>query len=100
MIWPRRTTVSENMGRNLAQPLVSAKRPSRNKADLVLRTVSRENHSIMRQDEKPTARGPTPSRKAHVALGPKLNRKTKEPPTFPGKTLPKNTPPNRRSTGK
>jgi hypothetical protein len=54
----------------------------------------------MRPNEKPTARGPTPSRKAQVALGQKLNRKSKEPPTFPGKTLPKNAPPNRRSTGK
>jgi len=53
----------------------------------------------MRPNEKPSARGPTPSRKAQVALGPKLNRKSKEPPTFPGKTLPKNAPPARRKTG-
>jgi len=53
----------------------------------------------MRPTEKPTARGPTPARKAQVALGNKLNRKTKEPPTFPGKTLPKKAPPTRRSTG-
>jgi len=32
--------------------------------------------------EKPNARGPTPSRKAHVALGEKLNRKEK-PPQMP-----------------
>jgi hypothetical protein len=30
--------------------------------------------------EKPNARGPTPSRKAHLALGEKLNRKGKPPP--------------------
>jgi hypothetical protein len=30
--------------------------------------------------EKPNARGPTPSRKAHVALREKLNRKSKLPP--------------------
>jgi hypothetical protein len=53
----------------------------------------------MRSIEKPTARGPTPSRKAHIALGSKLNRRAKEPPTFPGKTLPKKAPPTRRSTG-
>ena len=49
--------------------------------------------------EKPSPGGPTPSGKAQVALGPKLNRKAKEPPTYPGKTLPKNAPPTRRSTG-
>jgi len=53
----------------------------------------------MRPNEKPSARGPTPARKAQVALGEKLNRKSKEPPTFPGKTLPKNAPPSRRKTG-
>jgi hypothetical protein len=53
----------------------------------------------MQPTEKPNARGPTPSKKAHVALGNKLNRKSKEPPTFPGKTLPKNAPATRRSTG-
>ncbi|MDP9098993.1 MAG: hypothetical protein M3N48_08360 [Verrucomicrobiota bacterium] len=53
----------------------------------------------MQPDEKPTARGPLPSRKAQVALGNKLNRKSKEPPTLPGKTTPKNAPPTRRSTG-
>jgi len=31
--------------------------------------------------EKPNARGPTPSRKAHLALGEKLNRKEKPPPS-------------------
>jgi hypothetical protein len=53
----------------------------------------------MRSNEKPAARGPSSSRKAHVALGSKLNRKAKEPPTLPGKTLPKNVPPARRQTG-
>jgi len=53
----------------------------------------------MRANEKPTARGPSPSRKAHVALGNKLNRKAKEPATVPGKKLPNNPPPARRSTG-
>jgi hypothetical protein len=53
----------------------------------------------MRANEKPTARGPSPSRKAHAALGNKLNRKAKEPPTVPGKKLPNNPPPARRSTG-
>jgi hypothetical protein len=33
--------------------------------------------------EKPNARGPTPSRKAHLALGEKLNRKGKPPPRLP-----------------
>jgi len=30
--------------------------------------------------QKPTARGPTPSRKAHLVLREKLNRKSKPPP--------------------
>jgi hypothetical protein len=33
--------------------------------------------------EKPTAQGPTPARKAHIALGEKLNRKSKPPPPLP-----------------
>jgi hypothetical protein len=49
--------------------------------------------------KKPNVRGPAPSRKAHVALGEKLNRKAKDPPTFPGKRVPDNSPPaHRRST--
>jgi hypothetical protein len=51
----------------------------------------------MSANEKPTARGPSPSRKAQVALGNKLNRKAKKPPTLPGKALSKNPPPTRRS---
>jgi hypothetical protein len=35
--------------------------------------------------EKPNARGPSPSRKAHVALKERLNRKPKRPPRLPGK---------------
>jgi len=35
--------------------------------------------------EKPSARGPSPSRKAHRILGPTLNRKTKRPPNLPAK---------------
>jgi hypothetical protein len=35
--------------------------------------------------EKPNARGPSPSRKAHLVLGPTLNRKTKRPPNLPAK---------------
>jgi len=30
--------------------------------------------------EKPNARGPSPSSKAHLALGARLNRKAKPPP--------------------
>jgi hypothetical protein len=33
--------------------------------------------------QKPTARGPTPSRKAHLILREKLNRKSKLPPPLP-----------------
>jgi predicted deacylase len=33
--------------------------------------------------EKPNVRGPSPSRKAQIALGPRLNRKTKRPPLLP-----------------
>jgi hypothetical protein len=33
--------------------------------------------------EKPNARGPSPSRKAHLALRAKLNRKSKPPPPLP-----------------
>jgi hypothetical protein len=34
----------------------------------------------MRKLEKPTARGPSPRKKAERALGQKLNRKSKPPP--------------------
>lgn len=51
----------------------------------------------MPKNEKPSAGGPSPSGKAEAALGAKLNRKPKEPPTFPGKKLPDNPPPARRS---
>ena len=40
--------------------------------------------------EKPTARGPTPGRKAHLALGQKLNRKEKPPPRMPAQPIRKN----------
>jgi hypothetical protein len=33
--------------------------------------------------EKPNIRGASPSRKAHLALREKLNRKSKPPPPFP-----------------
>jgi hypothetical protein len=39
--------------------------------------------------EKPTARGPTPARKAHIALGEKLNRKSKPSPPLPVQPRPK-----------
>jgi hypothetical protein len=35
--------------------------------------------------EKPNVRGASPSRKAHLALREKLNRKSKPPPPFPVK---------------
>ena len=46
--------------------------------------------------EKPNARGPSASRKAQVALGPKLNRKPKPPPTKPGGNVKRNRPAARR----
>jgi hypothetical protein len=46
--------------------------------------------------EKPNARGPSPSRKAHLALTERLNRKQK-PPTMPVK---KNLSTPRRTTGR
>ncbi len=52
----------------------------------------------MPKNEKPSAGGPSPSGKAEAALGAKLNRKSKEPPTFPGKKVPKNPPPAQRAT--
>jgi hypothetical protein len=39
--------------------------------------------------QKPNVRGPTPSRKAHLALREKLNRKSKPPPPLPAKSLDK-----------
>jgi hypothetical protein len=39
--------------------------------------------------QKPNVRGPTPSRKAHLALREKLNRKSKPPPALPAKSLDK-----------
>jgi hypothetical protein len=37
--------------------------------------------------EKPNARGPSPNRKAHRALGQALNRKPKRPPRLPVKKI-------------
>jgi hypothetical protein len=45
--------------------------------------------------EKPNVRGPSPSRKAHFALGDKLNRKDKLPPRMPVRAR-KNRAPSRR----
>jgi hypothetical protein len=46
-------------------------------------------HLLLRRTEsdmeKPTARGPVPSRKAHLVLGKRLNRKMKQPPPMPVK---------------
>jgi len=39
------------------------------------------------QMEKPDARGPSPSRKAHHVLREKLNRKSKPPPPLPENSL-------------
>lgn len=52
----------------------------------------------MDEMEKPTARGPSPSSKAHKALGEKLNRPAKPPPTLPGGKVEKNEPLARRVT--
>jgi hypothetical protein len=50
---------------------------------------------IMEEMEKPDTHG-SPSEKAREALGEKLNRPAKPPPTFPGKEIAKNDPPARR----
>jgi hypothetical protein len=51
----------------------------------------------MDQMEKPDSHG-SPSEKARKALGEKLNRPAKPPPTFPGTEIKKNDPPARRTT--
>ena len=48
--------------------------------------------------EKPNARGPSPGNKAQKALGNKLNRPVKPPPTMPGRKAHKNEPLARRVT--
>ena len=48
--------------------------------------------------EKPNARGPAASEKARNALGKKLNRPAKPPPTVPGRKAKKNEPLARRVT--
>ena len=48
--------------------------------------------------EKPNARGPTPGEKAQKALGEKLNRPAKPPPTMPERKAKKNEPLARRVT--
>ena len=52
----------------------------------------------MAEMEKPNARGPSPGDKAQKALGNKLNRPAKPPPTMPGKKAEKNEPLARRTT--
>jgi hypothetical protein len=39
--------------------------------------------------KKPNVRGPSPNRKAHLALRERLNRKAKTPPLLPVKSLDK-----------
>ena len=51
----------------------------------------------MSEMEKPDAQG-RPSEKAQKALGEKLNRPAKPPPTFPGKKAEKGEPLARRVT--
>ena len=52
----------------------------------------------MAELEKPDARGPSAGEKAQKALGKKLNRPAKPPPTMPGKKVQKNKPLARRVT--
>ena len=52
----------------------------------------------MAKRKKPNARGPTAGEKAQKALGNKLNRPAKPPPTMPGKKAKKNQPLARRVT--
>ncbi len=52
----------------------------------------------MAEMEKPNARGPSPGNKAQKALGNKLNRPAKPPPTMPGRKAKKNEPLARRVT--
>lgn len=53
----------------------------------------------MKPMKKPTASGPSPAQKATKALGRNLNRKAKEPPTFPGKKVSQNPAPRSRGGG-
>jgi hypothetical protein len=55
-----------------------------------------ERFAAMAKLEKPNARGPSAGEKAQVALGKKLNRPAKPPPTMPGKKAEKNEPRARR----
>jgi hypothetical protein len=52
----------------------------------------------MAKMDKPDARGPSAGEKAQKALGPKLNRPAKPPPTMPGRKAKKNEPLARRVT--
>ncbi|CAN5614602.1 hypothetical protein BH20VER1_BH20VER1_16150 [soil metagenome] len=52
----------------------------------------------MVEPEKPSAPGPSAGEKAQKALGKKLNRPAKPPPTMPGKKVAKNEPLARRVT--
>ncbi len=52
----------------------------------------------MTELEKPDARGPSAGEKAQKALGKKLNRPAKPPPTMPGRKATKNEPLARRTT--
>ena len=52
----------------------------------------------MAKMEKPKTRGPSAGEKAQKALGKKLNRPAKPPPTMPGKKAEKNEPLARRVT--
>jgi hypothetical protein len=47
----------------------------------------RQDRQSRDQVKKPNVRGPSPSRKAHLALREKLNRKFKPAPRLPAKSL-------------
>ncbi len=51
----------------------------------------------MAELEKPDARGPSAGEKAQKALGKKLDRRAKPPPTMPGRKATKNEPRGRVS---
>ena len=52
----------------------------------------------MPKNENPSSGGPSPSDKAQHALGNKLNRPPKPPPTLPGGEIEKKEPPAWRTT--
>jgi hypothetical protein len=87
--------VSENIGKTLADERACANCASRLedrhclKHGIEAMSHRQDADATTNKMKKPNVRGPSPSRKAHLALREALNRKLKQPPPLRAKSLDK-----------